>query len=275
MYKIAAIVLAVLSGLLVAPASATATTGSPAVFIIPHQDDEALIMGSAIQTHVMANRPVWLVLVTDGAGSGVRGILSDRYGVSLTPAEFSAARDREFAASAALLGVPADHIIYEHVPDGGVTDTVALNVVDELYARFGPTASYATTSWLDVQPDHRTLGSALNHRAVLGPIADARFYQFQRYWSKVPTPTYGYYQSTDQLAILKDQINYGDWDPSNGRYSIGMLSVPRDFARLVSDPRSKWHMPNNAWKSEADRQAAAAWITKCYPTPTPYDCMDH
>jgi LmbE family N-acetylglucosaminyl deacetylase len=274
--KIVVCIMAILAVFAIGPApTAAAETGAPAVFIVPHQDDEVLIMGSAIQAHLAANRPVYVVLVGDGTKSGVRGILDNHYGISLTTAQFGAARDREFAASAALLGVPENHVIYEHKPEGGITDAVASEVIDGLIARFGPDATYMTTSWLDIHPDHRTLGNVLNNRAVYGKAPNARFYQFQRYWGHAPTPSYGYYATTDWETILKDQINYNTWDPDNGRYSIGMLSVPRDFARLVADPRSKWHMPNNAWKSESDRLAAKAWIEKCYPTPTPYSCFTH
>jgi LmbE family N-acetylglucosaminyl deacetylase len=48
----------------------------PAVFWVPHQDDEALGFGAAIAEHKQAGRPVYLVLVSNGVNAGLQATMN-------------------------------------------------------------------------------------------------------------------------------------------------------------------------------------------------------
>ncbi|WP_342380335.1 PIG-L family deacetylase [Myxococcus stipitatus] len=48
----------------------------PAIFYIPHPDDEAIGMAGGIREHVEAGRPVYLVLITDGLNSCLRAMMN-------------------------------------------------------------------------------------------------------------------------------------------------------------------------------------------------------
>lgn len=249
--------------------------GRPAIFFVPHQDDELLSMGAAIQAHVAAGRDVYVVQVGDGTKSGVRPQLCDRYSFcpEMTEQDFGHSRDLENQDSLLALGVKPDHIFREHKPENSI-GYYAGPVIDKYIARFGPTASYATMSWLDIHPDHRALGNVLNNRYGKGIIKDVRFYQFQRYWNNVPTPRSGYYNPTDRAGIDKATSAYYYENISQDRFGIGSKSVPSDFNALKANPASKWHLPNNQWNSTADQLAASAWIKKCYVTPVPVTCYN-
>lgn len=254
------------------PAHARAIYQPAAVFFVPHQDDETLSMGAAIAAHVAAGRDVRVVLLGDGTESGVRPALCTQQSICLTEAAFGAARDREFLRATTALGVPESHIYFEHAKEGQLRYVVG-PIIDKYIARFGPRATYSTMSWLDAHPDHYALGYTLNNRAVRGIIATARFYHFQRYWAFVPTPRSGFYAGAP--AVETAAAAYSVWAPESGWYAIGSQSVPRDFARLHSDERSKWHLPSNAFASTADAIAAAAWARRCHVSPIPSTCLAH
>lgn len=254
---------------------ASGTTLPPAVFIVPHQDDELLSMGSAIQAHIAAGRDVWVVVVGDGTKSGVRAQLCPRYDFcpEMTEPDFGHSRDLENQDSLLALGVKPDHILREHKPENSLA-YYAGPVIDGLIARFGPNASYATMSWLDIHPDHRALGNVLNNRYGNGKISSPRFYQFQRYWDNVPTPRYGYYKPTNPAGISSATEAYYYENPSESRFGIGSKSVPDDFDALKLNPASKWHLPNDQWASDADRNAASLWIKACYVENPPATCYN-
>jgi LmbE family N-acetylglucosaminyl deacetylase len=56
--------------------------GVPAIFYVPHADDDFLAMALGIQEHIAAGRPVKVILYTNGGNSGLRDILNghDAYG---------------------------------------------------------------------------------------------------------------------------------------------------------------------------------------------------
>lgn len=252
-----------------------AVTAPAAVFIVPHQDDELLSMGAAIQAHVAAGRDVWVVMVGDGTKSGVRVQLCPRYGFcpEMTEPAFGHSRDLENQASLLALGVKPSHILREHKPENSLS-LYAGPVIDKYIARFGRNASYATMSWLDIHPDHRALGNVLNSRYLTGKITSARFYQFQRYWNNVPTPKSGTYKAASPNGISAATEAYFYENPSEGRLGIGSKSVPGDFAALAVNSASKWHLPSNQWASAADRNAASVWMQKCYVKTVPVTCYN-
>ncbi|HET7356065.1 MAG TPA: PIG-L family deacetylase [Nocardioidaceae bacterium] len=116
-----------LSGVLLVLAAALAGSGctpaarGPVIFLVPHQDDDVLVMGADVKAQVQAGRRVLLVLLTDGSESGVcyerygeprRPVTYQRRHGGLSPrarARCTAQRDAEFVAAARAAG--ADYVI--------------------------------------------------------------------------------------------------------------------------------------------------------------------
>ena len=236
----------------------------PVVYFVPHQDDETISMSSDIAAHIAANRPVYVVLVTDGSASSARGPLCTTKKVCLSEAQFSAARTREFVAALSQLGVTASHIFYENVVDDTLTSPQAEAIIDKYIAKY-PGASYKTMSWLDKHNDHYRLGYALNNRCVYQNL-DCRFLQSPLYQKGVSFATFpvvspisGRYNNTAKTRAAVAEYRY--WNPSIGRYAIGDLSVKSQLDYTYNNHYSQYHMNNSNWNSTADRLSAASWIS--------------
>lgn len=241
-----------------------------AVYIVPHQDDETISMGADIVAHVAAGRPVKLVMVHDGTASAARAKICQSTGYCLTVAEFGAARDREFIAAAAKLGVPASNITFEKLPEAQSTSAQAEAVIDKYIALY-PGASFKTMSWLDLHPDHARLGYAMNNRCVFGKITDCRFFQSPLYQhgstikrNPVVTPKSGKYTNKPLVQAAANEYKY--WNPAQGRYSVGYYSVKQQIDYVYNTHYSLWHMNNSNWWSTTDRNTAKSWI-QTYQTP--------
>lgn len=259
-----------------APAEAPGATAScrraPLVYLVPHQDDETLSMGASIRRAVSRSGPacVHLVLVTTGQSSGARTVLARgvrspstgrvvRY--RLTTAQFVAARDAEFRAAAARLGVPARNVHLglpgaPRVADSGsaLTSAVARKVVNTAVDRFGAKAGYATMSDSDPQTNHRTLGAALRSVGATRKVGSVSFlyppYQLPAPRRVVATVATG----ADRTALRNAGLEYGRFAPGSGRYGIGWLSVPSAFGGPAL----------NTWTVRADGRLRHAGL---YPAP--------
>jgi hypothetical protein len=129
----------------------TISTSTPAVFLFPHQDDE-MFLGGEILRQLQSGRPVYAVMVTDGAASRARFIINgedekhrpvidglvhrirkpEREGYRpLDKRAFTEARNKEFYASMRAFGIPADHIIFAN-PGGVAASEQPLYRNDEL-----------------------------------------------------------------------------------------------------------------------------------------------
>ncbi|MFA4923649.1 MAG: PIG-L family deacetylase [Ignavibacteriaceae bacterium] len=81
----------------------------PAIFYSPHQDDETLGMGASIAEHVRAGRAVYVVLLSNGANSGMLTYIQQNYNPNATMQDVINARNNEFIAACIALGV---HRVY-------------------------------------------------------------------------------------------------------------------------------------------------------------------
>lgn len=207
------------------PAHAQPT--APAIYFVPHQDDETLIMGASIEEHVAAGRIVHIVVVTDGGASRVRAVLAGE-GYVLTRAQFVAARNREIVAAARRLGVPWWRVHFEDVLDGTLTVATATRIATK-WATLYPGASLKTTSAHDALSDHVNMA-----KGVAATVSnDKRYLQYRHYWSTMPVS--GWF--TTGYAPVRYAVNeYRVWNPSIGRYAIGWTSVSSDFQALLADP---------------------------------------
>lgn len=281
----ACLVLAVVIGSITAQeyAPASAAVSRPAVFIVPHQDDEILSMGASIIAHLNAGRDVKVVMVGDGTATGARATLCTQKNICLTPGQIGAARDAEFRDAMSRIGVPARNIYFEHKPEGRIDNAVANEVISKYVALFGTNASYITMSWLDTHHDHYNLGYALDARCVPRgkagatppQLSDCRFYQSALYqpatpanvlanYDRVVTPAGAYYTATGANAtrLRNAAAAYGVYNPEIGRYGIGVLSVASQFAYLSTATRSWYHLPSTGWTSVQNKANSLTFISR-------------
>lgn len=265
-----------------------AANANPAIFFVPHQDDETLSMGASIITHLNAGRNVYVVLVGDGTSTGARERMCNEGVACLTPEQVGEARDREFIAATSKLGVNPNNVIFERQKEGMITIESAGAMYEKYIAdpRFGKTASYISMSWLDAHPDHYSLGYALNARCVpqgkgtsTPRLGDCRFYQSAIYqpavwtghfptYEDVATPSGAYYTMTGsnktRLDNAAQEYYFQNYNESQSlgmtlpmdqrRYGIGWrYSVSDQFNYLKSYPRSWWHKPSTNWNSTTDK----------------------
>ena len=223
------------------PASAhSAPPAWPAVYLVPHQDDETLVMGASILQHVEAGRQVWIFLATDGSATQACKTLG------LSPAACTAERDREFRAAARSLGVPDSHVRIATRPDGSryrdgsltYSDARAIlswavNTVRRANAG-SPRMSVKAPSWTDDHPDHAALGAALRDASV----SDARFFlkDFSPARPQAPKGTrVGADRPHDHSAL------YAARDAYRSGAGVGYLSVRPAFDYVVAHPWRRTH----------------------------------
>lgn len=198
----------------------------PVVALLAHQDDEMFYAGS-LHRFVNTGRPVYAIIVTDGAGSAVRRSLQ------LSPRAFSAARNREVFASMQAIGLPPEHIIFTN--GGGVdgTSTPKYNdahlsikeaeaVIARTYDQLG-NGTYITLASGPGEahfrnPDHWSLQIAL--QKFKGIQQKIYFSDISSDKSQTIELTAGE-QKVKQTALQ----SYYVWNPAQGRYAIGKRSV--------------------------------------------------
>lgn len=124
------------------------------MILAPHADDESLGCGGLIAELAANGRPPMVVIVTDGTGSHP---LSIEY-----PARrLRALRESETLRAAAILGVPADHVIFLRLrdtaaPRSGPDFESAVATIEHLMRRHGTDVICAP--WLhDPHGDHEAV----------------------------------------------------------------------------------------------------------------------
>lgn len=234
----------------------SATTSLPVVFLLPHQDDE-LFMAGNIQQALASKRPVYVVMVTDGANSRARSIINGEDDTHrsvidslqhrrhfplqegyqpLTKQTFSEARNKEFFESMQALGVKESNILFANAgdvagssapeyPNDALTPDLATEIVDHFYALLGD-GTYCTVaaelgSINATHGDHFVLREAL--RRYKG-IQDKRFFS-EKIGVGHAVPLTVHELQTKRKALRA----YGVWSPRRGRFAVGEHSVASLF----------------------------------------------
>lgn len=200
------------------------------VFLVPHQDDEALTMATGIIEAVDNGRDVWVVLLTDGSRSGAYkffdcasgGSVGGTGGACLSRSEFAQARDREFMAALKRLGVDERKVVMNGFGAGrgqegwsGIEEVVNRGWT-QLGAVDGSSAvRWHSMSWLDEHDDHRRSGLALRELCRGagigvddGSTGDCRFYQSDLY--RVDVGDALVLKRADGSVVPKKPITWGD-----------------------------------------------------------------
>lgn len=242
------------------------TVTNPAIYYVPHSDDEILTYGPSIKNHLNAGREVITILYTNGVGSAVQnqlnGVNSSSYWggyhvpakegyTTLSNDDFGDARIKEYINSCHALGVKPENILVDRL-----TVTNDVNEMTDLILKYHmlyPAASHKAMSYKDQMGtgsnnpnEHSVSGYALKGLYTAGTITDARFY-VSRYNIMTGGITVGSNETLANSAHLLDLKHsakcYDAWGPKEGLFAIGYHSVKDQFDNFFSDVRSKYHLP--------------------------------
>jgi len=166
---------------------------APAIFYPPHQDDETLGMGASIVEHVRIGRPVYVVLLTNGANKGMLAYLK-KINPKSTMQDVITARNNEFIAACIALGV---HRVYIANAGQGFDESMSLlflknnfkNTMSFMRNLF-PLASHKTISGncdssnrhCHKKPAHQAAANAIHELYNLKTITDVRLYRVYYYY---------------------------------------------------------------------------------------------
>ncbi len=247
-------------------ACSTPASAQTSVYVIPHQDDELISMVGGVTADVVAGRDVWVVKINRGDWSSAYDQLCQQKGYCLSRVEFGAARDRELVDSAVAMGVRADHVVLNHVieQNPGYNDEVD-RVVAGLVDRFGRDARFNAISFLDLHSSHAPVGYDYKMRCEGEGLSRCRWFQSPLYQpgSKIATKPVeapaALWLPASSTVVTRAVNAYKKWDPANGRYAIGWLSVQNQLSHTMSHPGSLVHRDTRFY-NEAQRLAAQRWI---------------
>lgn len=236
----------------------------PAVYFVPHADDETLSMSSDILRHLAIGRPVYMVLFTDGGKTAAKYAINGKdddgnprssawWGgthnpevegyAPLTWSDVYNRRDEEFKSACGALGVSPPYIQIIHTADrtvSGFKETF-LNVISQ----FPDGASYKTMSPRDTHAEHRKGAQALWELWNEGVVTDVRFW-LSRYDIMNNTTTEGYKTTatSDELKIIERATRaYRAWNPAGKSFAVGYHSVSSQFESLLSNPTFRFFKP--------------------------------
>lgn len=237
---------------------------SPAVFFVAHQDDETLQMGLDIIRHASSGREVYVILYSDGTGSGAHPVINGTVGsgisswwglahntlaegyLPLSDAEFSAARVKEFKSACGQLTIPPARVIYDPISNDDLTAANLEILIQKYVTMFGASASYKAHTYHDTHPHHAASGQALLNLYNDGAVTDARFYvsrgdiqQGAAFGGKTAVAS-----SIEALRVKHAVDCYYAWNPSCGSYAIGAHSVHPQFQHLLANNYNRYHVPN-------------------------------
>lgn len=193
---------------------------SPVIFYAPHQDDETLAMGASISEHVRKGRPVYVVLLTDGANSNMLQHIKNKYNSNATMKDVVNARNNEFIAACQALGV--SNIFISNLGNG-FSENDGIEKLQEnfantikYFATCYPGASHKTVSGNCDSYDgnchkmstHQQATNAMHKLYNEGVISDIRFYR-----------VYIYYNINGQCGRKSNWEKSVDEDDKNNRKS--------------------------------------------------------
>lgn len=238
-------------------------TGRNVYWFEPHQDDACLFMAAAIAHHVLAERTVHVVLMSNGSTSSALGEINGdavdggfwhvpahdpaREGYApLTKTEFGLVRTAEWRQSWLHLGVPPERQHFgmglassDLLPDA-ITQAYATEVMqywlDHDAAAGLPAPSLKTMWWGDTTQDHKNCGKALRALKLADPSGiDAQWMVRAEQRPGGPNPAPGSqvytvpaaYQAEAAVMQLRSAHPYMAWLPAKGAYAAGRHSVPQ------------------------------------------------
>lgn len=208
------------------------------VYYVPHPDDEVLTYGVPIRNDLNAGKTVFLILFTHGEGSAILGKLNKMTAPKkVSPKELGRSRVREFLFSAEALGIGKDHRdVYGPNKKG-----YKVNLVRSVALYFESLSNDVThngMSQLDTLQEHSMTGKVLNELYKQGKIKKKNTYAsiyMSRFAEKKLKGTHIQLDNPTDNYYIDSSINtYKRWDPENGWYACGYISVSEQFNSLYT-----------------------------------------
>jgi hypothetical protein len=172
----------------------------PAIFYTPHQDDETLGMGASISGQSRSGRPVFVVLLTNGANQNMLDYLQSIHASSGMQGVIDA-RNNEFIAACKALGATR---IYISNAGKGFDENITLealiaefkNTMNYFSAMF-PGATHKTISGncdpynpsCEKMPAHQAAATALHELCNSGKITDGTLFRVYFYYGNAENCT--------------------------------------------------------------------------------------
>lgn len=219
------------------------------VYVNPHQDDETLFMALDIIRDVKSGKDVHLLQMTDGCASyAIRPInrkLEKRGIKPLNKRQFVDARDSDLIAALETMGVSRRNIVFANYVNLELTKQ---NVIDELekFENYYNKNNEKKIMYKTVLPnDFDTSDGQDDHRACYEGVLeytndkkeDAKFLYSCMKNDVIESMDYNDDYTQEEEEIWKNALNsYNEWNPSEGRYQTGFISVGSLFEDLLNNP---------------------------------------
>lgn len=234
------------------------------LYFVAHQDDELLNTGILLaQEARQFPYDTYVVLCTDGGGSGVLNVLGDgkdcwlhtgSHSYPLIRKEFSFARDREFLESCRMLGVKDENVIIHKKRglDGSLSAEEARNIIIDVLSLFPEEKDFRirAVSSLFVgrqNPDHRAIAVACEELFKEGMFTGMLLVTDSCFEGNCRElfPEREFIEKTaDTLTFEKIKAAaecYGKWEPEKGRFAVGFHSVKDEFEEIVRNPKTVFY----------------------------------
>ena len=206
----------------------TLVGAGPAVILSPHPDDETLGCGGLIAAARAAGRDVLVMILTDGSGSHPGSL---KYPA---PA-LTQLRREESRAAVAVLGVPAEQVIFVDLkdtaaPSSGPAFDATVSRIEEVVRKSGASALFVT-SGLDPHCDHQAAAAMAGAVAARQPALRLWFYPI---WSwHLPE------EATIETALPRGvRFAIG---PAAGRKRAAIDAYASQMTELIDDDPAGFH----------------------------------
>lgn len=212
------------------------------VYINPHQDDESIDMGLDIIRDVKDGRNVYLILMTDGAKSGVfdalNGDLNSKGYSKISREEFVYMRNMEMISALKTMGVKRENIILCSYKNLELQKEDVIREIEKFENSHGNNFSYKT---LAKNSNDKSMGNT-DHFACYDGVkefADKNNRSATYFSSKPKDETYGIvyrYPTKEEEKIWREALSkYGEKNYSSASYGVGYRSVYRTFEDKLSE----------------------------------------
>ncbi|KAH8557046.1 hypothetical protein BGW37DRAFT_475326 [Umbelopsis sp. PMI_123] len=225
------------------------------IYYIPHQDDDAIAFSLSI-AHDLANGiPIQVHLMSDGANHNLQQYMASglhyckwhdtNHSFPLNDQDISRIRTQEFLASMAALTVPPDNIHLMNLHDYQTPAAWSADLYDQLkgsvkdqilknHAQYPNAIHHCSSGYFDFDgprnPVHLACWDAATE-ITQHNLMEAERFAFYRTYIFYQPPLKRWSQMTMNLSQYLPQHavsvkEYQTYDPVNGKYALGMHSVP-------------------------------------------------
>lgn len=230
------------------------------LYFVAHQDDELNNLGVLlIREAETFPDDTYVILCTDGGGSGVIRVLCDgkdcwlhkgKHTCTLSRKEFSLARDKEFIESCFLLGLKDENVIIHKNRglDGSLTEKQTEHIILDTINLFPEEKDFRIRAvspcfYGRQNPDHKTIGITCEKLFGSGLFTELIFVTDSCFEGNCRE----LFPENNYENLVADEIShkrikaaadcYGKWNPSEGRFAIGWHSVKGEFEEIVRNPK--------------------------------------